>query len=445
MRDTIAWSYELLTPANQAVFRHLAVFVGGFTIEAAATVLDAPTHDGPDALVGVMELVNQSLLSRSVGPEDRPRFRMLETVRAFALEQLSRSSEDADIRRRHGEYFAGFVEAVAAPLYANPVPALAQVHTEQDNLRAAMSWAHAHGEPTTLIRIAAALVPYWHTSGQFREGREWLDRALASSADVAVRLRATVLREAGSLVRLQGDHERAEILGQESETLWRELGDPCGLAQALVLRGHVAEDQGRLDRSLAFHEEALGLLEPTNERFWTAIVHRHAGWLSLLRGDLVAAERHLQDALSRFRQEANPYGSAIALSTLGELAYQRGEFARAAALKQEWLRQTWDVWGLRNCLESLPKIAVACGQSERAARLLGAAEAYRERLGITLVPNVLTRSEHPIAIVRAGLGDAAFAAAWEEGRAQSLEQVVTEASALDAEPAMTVASHLDPS
>jgi non-specific serine/threonine protein kinase len=427
MRDTIAWSYALLTPGEQAVFRRLAVFVGGFTLDAAATVLGASADRGRDVLAGISALVNHSLVLRQDGPDDRPRFTMLETVREFALEQLVASGGEEAVRHRHAEHFATFAEVVAAPLYADPVLTLARVNADQDNLRAAQVWANGHGATTTLIRIAAALVPYWHTSGQFREGRLWLDRAIAVAADDAGVLRATLLREAGSLIRLQGDHQRAEALGQESEALWRELGDPSGLAKALVVRGHIAEDQGQFARSIAFHHEALRLLLPRNERFWTAIVLRHVGFLSLLRGDLTTAERHLEAALARFRQEENPYGSAIALSTLGELAYRKGAYARAAALKLEWLNLAWDVWGLRNCLEMLPKIAVARGQHAQAARLLGAAEAYRERLGIALVPSLLSQYEQAVATIKVTLGDAAFSDAWESGRQLSSEEARAEA------------------
>ena len=433
MRDTIAWSFALLTHAERAVFRRLAVFVGGFSLDTAATVLGAGSDRDRDALEGITALVNHSLLLRRDGPDERPRFTMLETVREFALEQLVASGEEETIRHRHAEQFATFAEGVAAPLYAAPVPTLTRVDADQDNLRAALAWAYGHGETTTLVRIAAVLVPYWHMSGQFREGRLWLDRAIAVAADEASVLRATLLREAGSLVRFQGDHQRAEALAQESEALWRGLGDPSGLAQALVLRGHIAEDQGQFARSLAFHHESLRLLLTLNERFWTAIVLRHVGFLSLLSGDLTTAERHLEEALARFRQEENPYGSAVTSSTLGELAYRKGEYARAAALKLEWLNLAWDVWGLRNCLEMLPKIAVARGRHAHAARLLGAAEAYRERLGIVLVPSLLPQYEQSVATLRSRLGNAAFAAAWEAGRQLSPEGARAEAVVIASE------------
>jgi non-specific serine/threonine protein kinase len=437
MRDTIAWSYALLTPEEQMVFRHLGVFAGGFTLDAAAAVLAARSDRDLDPLATISALVNHSLLLHQDEPDDPTRFHMLETVRAFALDQLAASGEDQVIRDWHAKYFASFAEVVAAPLYADPVPAMVRVNAEQDNLRAALVWAHECSEKTPLIRIAAALVPYWHLSGQLREGRAWLDHALAVVTDEAIPLRATLLREAGSLIRFQGDHQHAEALGQESEVLWSGLGDPLGLAQALVLRAHIAEDQGQFARSLAFHYEALRLLLPLNERFWTAIVLRHVGFLSLLSGDLTTAERHLEEALSRFREEENPFGSAITLSTLGELAYRKGEYARAAALKLEWLNQAWDVWGLRHCLETLAKIAVALGQHARAARLLGAAEIYRERLGIALVPNLLSEYEQTVATTQLMLGETAFFVAWESGRQLSPEEARAEAARFASEAGQT--------
>lgn len=428
MRDAIGWSYDLLSPDEQSLFRRLAVFIGGCTLEAAKAVAAGPGDLAIEPIAGIASLVDKSLLRQETGADGQPRFSMLETIREYGLEQLTDCNELEVVRSHHLEHWVAFAEHVAAPLYTNPLPLLRRVTSERDNLRAAMSWARERADGTALIRVAASLGPYWHLSGQLREGGMWMEQALAFAPDAPAPLRATLFREAGEVFRFQGDYERAGVLGRESEALFRAHGDASALAQAIVLLGHVAEDRGDYAQSLALHQEALDLLLPRSERFWTAIVLRHVGWLSFLCGNVAAAERHLEAALTRFRHEANPFGTAIALSALGEVAFQRGDYARAAALKHERLSNAWDEWSLRDLLDSLAKIASASGEHERAARLLGAAEAFRERLGIALVPGLAHQAERTAEAMRAALGESAFAAAWEEGRRMSPEEARVEAS-----------------
>ncbi len=432
MRDAIAWSHDLLTAEEQALFRRLAVFAGGFELEAAEAVCTGTGDLGADVLEDLASLVDKSLLRQEVGPSGEPRFGMLETVREFGLEQLATSGEAEEARRRHAAWCLELVEA--ADLEGcrrpdlDPAAAFARLDADQGNLRAALTWASERGEVSTLLRLAVAQRTYWLKHGGLNEGRAWLDRAVASSAAAPPALRAAVLSAAGHLARWQGDHERAEPLARESWELYRAHGEVLGEIEGLVLLGWVAEDRGELARSRALHEEALARLRPLPQPIRTAWALHHVGWISYRCGDLATAERHLEEALALFRRGGDGYGAAHVLSYLGAVAHVRGEHARAAGLWQERLGLTWDAWGLSITLEGLADIAVVRGEVERAARLLGAVEAMRERLGVTRGPRLLSEPAAVMAAVRAALGAAAFETAWHEGRRLSPAEARAEAA-----------------
>ncbi|MDP9358924.1 MAG: LuxR C-terminal-related transcriptional regulator [Chloroflexota bacterium] len=325
---------------------------------------------------------------------------------------------------------SSFAEAVAAPVLdvSDPPLAFAHLDAEQDNLRAALAWAADRREEMLLLQLVVGLRWYWHMRGYLTEGRAWADHAVAVCDGASPALRATAGWEAGWFARVLDDHLRAEALAAESLGLSRSIGDGLMTAKALYLLAFVAEDRGEPERALTLHQEALQLLLPTNQPYWTAHAMYHAGQLSSVCGDLTTAERLLNESLARCREEGHSYGPALVLSGLAEVALKRGDHAGAAALWQERLGLTWDVWGLRWCLEGLGAIAIASGQNERAARLLGAAEAERERLGVVPVPGQLRVSATNVEAVRGALGETAFAAAWEAGRQMSRETARAEAA-----------------
>jgi predicted ATPase/DNA-binding CsgD family transcriptional regulator len=426
MRDAIEWSYELLSSKEQTLFRWLAVFEGGCTFEAAEAMCG---EIGIDVLDGITTLMQHSLLRRWEQPAGSQRFGMLETVRAFGLEQLATNDEETAIRRRHAAYFAA-IKAPIAPDLAGPNPALAlaEIDAERDNLRAALTWADDSGDVETLLQLVAALEIHWALSGRLSEGRRWSDRAAAVGGDAPIALRAAVLRTAAWIGRDQGDHEHAAAMAQASLGLAREQGDHAAMAQMLILLGIVAQDRGDLDQARRLNREALDVLASLEEPFWTAVAMRHRGWLSYVRGDVASAEQELEVARDLCRREDNRFIEARVLADLGDIALHRGDHARAASLWRERLRLDWDVRDVRRSLEGLAEIAVATGERERAARLFGAAEAHRERLGVTRVPSAVPRYETAVAATRTALGEPAFIAAWDEGRHMTLEKALEEAA-----------------
>jgi DNA-binding CsgD family transcriptional regulator len=310
----------------------------------------------------------------------------------------------------------------------DPAAAFARLDADHDNLRAALGWAAGCDDVTTLCRLAVALRWYWMHQGGLTEGLAWSERAVPASDQVPAPLRAAVLNAAGWLARQQGDPRRAEGHGAQSRALFRGLGDAAGESEALIVLAEAAEDRGEFARARALYEEVLRLVRPLNEPIRTAWAIRHAGNAACLCGDVTAGERLLEEALARFRREGNRHGPAIVLASLGEIALARGEHARAATLWQEWLGLTWDPGGVCASLEGLAEIALACGEAERGARLSGAAEATRERLGAVLVPRRVPEAARRVAAARAALGEAAFAAAWVEGQELTLEEARAEAA-----------------
>ena len=420
MRDAIAWSHELLPEGDKALFRRLAAFVGGFTLEAAEAVAgDA----GVAVLDGVASLVDQSLLRQEEGVGSEPRYAMLETIREFGLERLVESGEEELARAAHAAHFAAFAEAVGTHCAWRPDPAdaFARLDAEMDNLRAAMTWADGRGDATTLIRLAVGLRWSWLLHGGLGEGRAWLERAVAASDAVSMSMRAAALNAAAWVARHQGDHGRAEALAEESRALFRGLGDVAGEFEALLTLGFVADDRAEFARSLAVREEALRLVRPLGDPIRIAHALRHVGSMLDACGDTPAAERTLDEALAIFRREGSPHGAGVVLSDQSAIAFKRGEYALAAKLWQERLGIAWNVWDLRWALEGLAEIAAVRGEDERAARLFGALDALCERLGIAKRPPFMPGYAVGVEKVRSALGEAAFAAAWEEGRRLSPE------------------------
>jgi len=269
---------------------------------------------------------------------------------------------------------------------------------------------------------------YWVIKGRLPEGRAWLDRAVALCDAAPLQLRAAVLREASWFSRHAIDHNRAEELGEQALALSREQGDPTGIAHALTSLGWIAEGQGRFVQARTYHEEALELSRGLADPSWTAWSTRNVGMQAFMLGELDVAEGWLAEALALFRQGGYHFGTAFVLSNLAEIALVRGDFARAAALWREWLDLSWHTTGLIHCLRGMAKIAAAYGQARWAARLQGAAEAHRERLGYTLMPKQAAMNEKILGGVRAALGDTVFAAAWAEGRRLSADEARAEAT-----------------
>jgi predicted ATPase/DNA-binding CsgD family transcriptional regulator len=430
MRDAIAWSYDLLDEAEQSLFCQLAVFVGGFDLEAAESV--AGVGDGGiDALDGISSLIEESILRQVHGPaEEEPRYRMLETVREFGLERLAASGEEQAVRQAHAEYYARLAAQAEPELTgADQLAWFGRLETEHANLRVALAWAIAH-DPETGLGMSGALIRFWDHHSHVREGQRWLEAALARSGDLPPAPRAKALWGAGALAIGTGDYDRAERWLTESVDLARVAGDRYLIGFALGALGTVALHHGDLARAAALPEEGLAHVRAVGDDDAIAALLGNLGSVAFLRGDHARAVAHSEESLALYRALGSVHGTASVLGTLGRALLELGDDERALAVLGEGLvlsQRVGNKWYAISALEGLAGAATARGEWERAARLFGAVEALAEASGIAVHPADRAANERHLAAVRAHLEEATFAFAWEAGTALSLEQVIVEA------------------
>jgi non-specific serine/threonine protein kinase len=442
LRDAITWSHDLLSPEEQALFRRMAVFAGDFTLEAAEAVCSPMVSDAglsaldftpvDSVLDGLTSLVEKSLLSEEA-EAGSSRFAMLQTIREFATEQLLLSGEAEVMSQRHARWFLDLAECAAPEMFGQASrQGLAWLDVERDNLRAALEWAITQGEAEIAQRLAFATCWYWYVTGQAGEGAMWAQRAAAcGSASPAVQV--PVMVAAGWLISEHGDAERASRFVIDALALSR---DHALEAQALLVLGGIALNQHELDRARRFFSDALERQDALGESTWVRpYLLKNLGLVDYLQGDFDRAESRLSEALARFRAMANGFGTALTLINLARLTLRRGDVARAAALYAESLTLRWadgDKISVASCLRGLADAAELAGQFERSVRLFAAAEALREAIG-AVETRTTSRVENALAICRAALGEAAYAAAWTVGRTLPLPEAVNEALAVPRE------------
>ncbi len=431
LRGTLDWSYRLLPQSAQRLFARVAVFVGGWSLAAAETICaDAERQslhlERQQILDGLMTLADHSLVQTADG-EDEQRYALLETMRAYALELLVASGEQHVIAARHAAYYQQLAET-AGPALSGPeqVHWLNRLDQEHDNLRAALGWALQH-EPDQAARIATAIWFFWMLRGYLQEGRRWLEQ-IAPLAEP--QLRAAALLGAGRLARQQGDLEAAAAHLTASLSIQRGLGNQQGEAIALGYLGVVAYDRGDFARAEALHRESLALRHLVGDHWGIAATLTNLGEVARQQGDTRAALTLQGEALTRFRELGDRVGSATALLNIGMLELLQGRHEAARPLLQEslalWVALDEQV-DIAECLEGLAAVAADAGEALRAARLAGAATAAREAAGSLLSPTDQQRLAPHLDRAAAQLGPAAFAAAWNEGRAWRLAEAVAEA------------------
>jgi len=432
LRGAIAWSYDLLAPEEQQLFRRLAVFVDGCMWEAAEVVYRVAGELSGDVLDGLLSLVDKSLLRQEESAQGEPRFGMLQVLREFGLERLAASGEMEATRQAHALYYLALAEEAQPYLRrAEQGRWLARLEQEHENLRAALSWLleRAHMEVQTkegreqserALRLCVALFSFWYNRGYLREGWTFLERALAVREGVDASLRARVLYNAGFLLWEMDDMERAEALTGESLTLYRELGDTAGVARSLCLLGAVARQrsqyaaarvldeeagalfqlvgdtwgrgrcltdlarmatmQGEYDRARALLEESLGLYRALGDKQrigWVLYLLAHVLFVS--QSDLARASALAEQSLALQREVGAKFFIGPPLSLLGAICLVQGKQTRARELAEESvaiLREGGSGWDTAVALIGLARV-VACQGDHAAARVL-----YQESLAL---------------------------------------------------------------
>ncbi len=432
LQRAIAWSYDLLDPPEQTLFRRLGVFVTGCTLEAAERVCNAAGDLGIEVLDGVTALMDKSLLQREERADGRSRFGMLESIHEYALEQLIASGEYDAMRRYHAMYYLALAEA-AGQAWDQPqeVEWLQRLVVVRPNLRAVLQWALDTGEAEFALRLNGALFSFWIYCSDLKEADNWLERTLAMPREeqtvMSIAAEAKVLNAAGYTAALQGDYTQAQARFEHGLALYTQIGDQRGIASLIQGCGFVAMLRGDLAPATEYVERSLMLFREAQDSWGIAWSLYDLGYLGLAQGDMVRARRLLEQALVRLREQGIMWGIYRALLALGFIMLEQDHLARAAELYHEGLtlqRQLRFQQHSADGLEGLAGVAVAQGQPERAARLLGAAEALRESIATPRWHVYQTNYERTLAAARAQLDDEAWAAAWAVGRAMSLEQAV---------------------
>lgn len=439
MRSTLAWSENLLAAEERVLFRRLAVFAGGCTLDAAQVVCATPAEIAPldmDLLDGLEALLDQSLVQqREEGGE--PRFSMLHVIREYALEQMEVSGEAEALRRAHAASVLTLVEQ-AEPYLTGPDVGtwLGRLEREHDNLRAALGWAREHGEAETGLRLVAAVLRFWMARGHLREGRAWAEGLLAlkpealsaeSATADAGSIRARALFAAGVLALYQVDNAAAGTWLEEATARGQAAGDLKTAANALSSLGVMAMQQGDLERARACLEESLALMRALGDRRGIAVVQTNLGIVVYFQHDLEWATDTFSQALAFARQVGDRDLIATNLANLAGVALRQGNIVPSEELGREALALYWELGDPRRCavgLEGLASSAGMLGHGERAARLLGAAAALREALGAPLPPHEWADIEQMVAAARVALGKEQWATAFAAGQALSLKEAI---------------------
>jgi predicted ATPase/DNA-binding response OmpR family regulator len=372
MRNTLTWSYDLLEPEHRVLFRRLAVFVGGGTLEALEAVCAVEGAPPLASVAGVAALLDASLLQQS--DADEPRLTMLQTIRDYAWERLEQSGELALMRSRHARHYIELAEAACDGLSgAGQIVWLSRLERELVNLRAALAWAHEAREPGLLLQLAGALWNFWHLHGHQREGRRWLAEALSAGAQHSPAYRARALYGMGWLAYDQGDVAQAARFHREGLELFRQVGDNRGVAETLRGLGELMLSQRDFAHAQALFEQSLAFSRDLGHPEGQAWSLNHLGRVALEQGDYGRACALLDQCLALFRELRLEGGVTWSLHNLGRAALEQGDYERACALLEESLALAGamgDRAGMAWGLHSLGRAALGQGDYERARALL---------------------------------------------------------------------------
>jgi predicted ATPase/class 3 adenylate cyclase len=437
LRDTVAWSYDLLEEEQRVFFRRLGVFSGGSDLDAVAAVIRDGLRDvDPLDLVG--DLVDASLLSITEGPAGEPRVAMLGTIRAYALDQLKEAGELDTVQERHAQHFLEVAEDMGELLNGvEHIAVRAQFEADHDNFRSALRFAFASatdGGGATDVRLGprlcAALAGFWTASGYFAEMRRWLERAIEFRSDQHSPELARCLTELAFNVNGGGDHDKASEYASASVAMWRRLADSSGLPRALGIYGEVEVERGHPDAARELHEEALRLAQDAGDSSAILVATGELASLAFLEQDYERAVDLYRQAIAIARERGDPVQIVINQHNLACAFHKMGEFTEAA---NRMLAQVTEILRLRQpgmliiFAEDLAATLAELGAHHDAVRLLGATDAMRDRVNMPRPPSQQAFIGEPVAVTRDALRSEEWNASYQAGRSMDLEDAVGQA------------------
>jgi predicted ATPase/class 3 adenylate cyclase len=416
LRATIQWSYGLLTREERRLFDRLAVFRGGWTVDAAEAVCDADL----DTLT--------SLVDKNLVREDGERFRMLGTVREYARERLDLRGEFADLRRRHAEFYAQLGEAAQPHLRGPGREWLDRVEAEHDNFRSALAWS-LEEDLELGFRIAEALLSFWHLRAHEAEARRWVERALEASDSLPSTTRAAGLHALGALLFWEGDFERSARALEESLALYRAAGDRRHIAEIANTLGNSTWALGDRKRTRKLREEAIRLCWELGDPRGVARTLHYIGEESRDTGDRAGARRAFEESLDVMRELGDKTFVMASLHGLGDLELDSKDLSAASERYRESLALALELDTpnvVLLTLAGLASVAAASGELVRAGRLWASVEAMEEARGMRILPFERERYERTLDPY---LSDPTFVAALAEGRELTRVEALQEALA----------------
>jgi predicted ATPase len=471
LRAAIDWSYDLLSPTEQKLFRRLSVFVGGCNLEGAEAVCDAKGDLDLELLDGMASMVDKSLVQQIEPAQGESRFVMLETIREYGLEKLTASEDEGLTKRAHAAYCLVLAEeAPTESSSAEDVEWVERFGLECDNFRAALDWLIGTGNGEWGLRLGTALFRFWETREYLTEGRDWLGKLLelpGSAAPTNMRVRATfaagalageqrdyaaavaLFGESLDIARQLGDkrgsavslnalgvnaQERGELasarsLLEESLVLWRESNDQKAIAHSLSNLANVVKSQGEYSRASSLYAECLSIFQALGDRAGVAWSLNCQGDVAREQGDFALARTLYEQGLAIFRERSDLWGIGGTLTDLGNLAREQGDYRAAQSLYRESMKAFQELEhkrGIARLLECFARCAADQRQAERSLRLAGAAAALRQNIGVPLAPAEQPKLEAALDPVRQALTNTASTAAWLEGWTLPVEKAIEE-------------------
>ncbi len=426
LRAAIAWSYDLLSPQEQQLFRRLAIFVDGCTIEAAEAVCRATGELEADILEGLLSLVDKSLLRQEESTEGEPRFWMLQLLREYGLECLRAAGEEDHYRRRHASYYADLTQTMASRGVGE-----ASLVRDISNVRAALQWTVEHEETTLGLRLTGYAQP-WFSFLLRSDTEQWLERILtldgnAGEQRAPLSLRLEVLYAFARNLLSQGKVQRVEVVARECLDLAQRIEDHAGISMAFAMLGQLAQESGKIDEAVSYFTESY-----THSRLTANDSVRGRAIINLaesarLQGDYARATSLLEELLAGARASGFTWGIANVTTLLGHVARQQGNYTLAKVRYREGLslqrkhnNDTYIAWSL----EGLTAILCAERHFVQAARLCAAAAALREQAQTPLPRSEREIFEQTVATAKAELDENTFRQEWSIGSILSQEEAV---------------------
>ena len=470
LRNTVEWSYGLLDAPEQALFRRLSVFIGGCTLEGVEAVCDTMGDLGLDVLEGMASMVDKSLAQQIEQAGAETRFRLLSTIREYALERLRESQDEAKTRRAHAAYYLVLAEEGAEDVDAHP-EWLERFDLEHDNFRSALDYLIKTDDAEWALRLGTALFRFWETREYLTEGRDAIARLLAlDGAAARPKLRARLLFAAAVLAVGQGDYNSSEQLFEDSlesclelqdsrgvavalnalavtardrgdlaracllfercVDIWKDLGDSADIGRALSNLASVMKLQGEYARAASLFGECLSMFRKAGDEAGVAWTLNYQGDVAREAADFAAARSYCEQSLAAFRQLRDAWGTASALCDLAGISCDQGDNLEARRLYGESIRIFHDLGhkrGIARALEFLAISAASQSHAGQALHLAGAAAALRDQLGTPLSPAEQVKLDKALEFARRTLGSVAGTEAWIEGWAMPIDQAVVEA------------------